>query len=64
MSLTWPYCWLVTHHFDQCDCSSTDLLTVDPHTPTPEPKKYDKTDGQWYTHDGVDVKETQARKSE
>ncbi|XP_020609428.1 uncharacterized protein LOC110048011 [Orbicella faveolata] len=39
-----------------------DLLTVDPHTPTPEPVKYDKTDGQWYTHDGVDIKETQQRK--
>ena len=37
-------------------------MTVDPHTPTPEPIKYDKTDGQWYTHDGVDVKETQQRK--
>lgn len=39
-----------------------DLLTIDPHTPTPEPVKYDKTDGQWYTHDGVDVKDTQQRK--
>ncbi|XP_073230892.1 uncharacterized protein [Porites lutea] len=39
-----------------------DLLTVTPHTPTPEPVTYDKTDGQWYTHDGVDVKETQSRK--
>ena len=39
-----------------------DLLTVDPHTPTPEPVRYDKKDGQWYTHDGVDVKETQQRK--
>jgi len=38
-----------------------DLLTVEPHTPTPEPVKYDKNDGQWYTHDGVDVKETQSR---
>ena len=40
----------------------TDLLTIDPHTPTPEPVGYDKTDGQWYTHDGVDVKDTQQRK--
>ncbi|PFX23761.1 hypothetical protein AWC38_SpisGene11675 [Stylophora pistillata] len=39
-----------------------DLLTVEPHTPTPEPVRYDKTDGQWYTHNGVDVKETQQRK--
>ena len=41
-----------------------DLLTVTPHTPTPEPVRYDKKDGQWYTHDGVDVKETQSRKGE
>ncbi|XP_074628047.1 uncharacterized protein LOC141885979 isoform X2 [Acropora palmata] len=39
-----------------------DLLTIESHTPTPEPTKFDKKDGQWYTHDGVDVKETQARK--
>ncbi|CAH3128322.1 unnamed protein product [Porites lobata] len=39
-----------------------DLLTMTPHTPTPEPVRYDKKDGQWYTHDGVDVKETQSRK--
>ena len=42
----------------------TDLLTIDPHTPTPEPVKYSKEDGQWYTHDGVDVKDTQQRKGE
>ena len=41
-----------------------DLLTVDPHTPTSEPVRYDKKDGQWYTHDGVDVKDTQQRKGE
>jgi len=39
-----------------------DLLTIEPHTPTPEPVGYDKKDGQWYTHDGVDVKDTQQRK--
>jgi len=39
-----------------------DLLTIEPHTPTPEPVRYDKQDGQWYTHDGVDVKDTQQRK--
>ena len=38
-----------------------DLLTIEPHTPTPEPVRY-KKDGQWYTHDGVDVKDTQQRK--
>ena len=39
-----------------------DLLTIDHHAPTPEPVTYDKTDGQWYSHDGVDVKETQQRR--
>jgi len=39
-----------------------DLLTIEPHTPTPEPVRYDKQDGQWYTHDGVDVRDTQQRK--
>ena len=47
--------WVVYFFFE-------DLLTVTPHTPTSEPVKVDKTDGQWYTHDGVDVKETQSRK--
>ena len=40
----------------------TDLLKVEPHTPTPEPVKYDKKDGQWYAHNGVDVQDTQQRK--
>ena len=40
----------------------SDLLTIDPHTPTPEPVRYDKKDGKWYTHDGVDVQDTQQRK--
>ncbi|RMX42572.1 hypothetical protein pdam_00016902 [Pocillopora damicornis] len=44
------------------NCSMVDLLTVEPHTPTPEPVRYDKTDGQWYNHDGVDIKDTQQRK--
>lgn len=41
-----------------------DLLTVTPYTPSPEPVKYDKKDGHWYSHDGVDVKETQQRKGQ
>ena len=41
-----------------------DLLKVEPHTPTPQKVEYDKKDGQWYTHDGVDIEETQARKGE
>ena len=40
-----------------------DLLTVIPHTPSPEKIMCDKKDGQWYTHDGVDIKETQQRNS-
>lgn len=39
-----------------------DLLIIDPHTPTPEPVKYDKKDGQWYAHDGVDVHDMLQRK--
>ena len=39
-----------------------DLLTVEPHVPTPEPLVHDKKDGQWYTHDGIDIKDTQQRK--
>lgn len=46
------------------NCSMVDLLTVEPHTPTPEPVRYDKTDGQWYNHDGVDINDTQQRKGE
>ena len=39
-----------------------DLLTMEARMFTPEPVKYEKKDGQWYTHDGVDVIETQTRK--
>ena len=41
---------------------STDLLTIEAHNPTPEPVIYDKKDGQWYTHEGVDVTDTQQKK--
>ena len=51
--------WKLTVKYDY---SITDLLTIEHHTPTPEPVKYDKKDGQWYTHDGVDVKDTQQRR--
>lgn len=40
----------------------TDLLKVEPHTPTSEPAKYERKDGQWYTHNGVDIQDTQQRK--
>ena len=35
---------------------------MESHAPSPEPVAYEKKDGQWYGHDGVDVKETQQRK--
>jgi len=35
---------------------------IEPHVSSPEPVKVDKKDGQWYTHDGVDVQDTQGRK--
>ena len=54
--------FLIVGHFSHCLLLPLDLLTIDHHTPTPGPVKYDKKDGQWYAHDGVDVKETQARK--
>lgn len=40
----------------------TDLLTMESHTPTSEPVKYERKDGQWYVQNGVDVKDTQQRK--
>ena len=40
----------------------TDLLKVEPHTPTSEPVKYERKDGQWYAHNGVDIQDTQQRK--
>lgn len=45
-----------------CHFLPLDLLTIEAHVFTPEPVKYDKKDGQWYAHDGVDVIDTQARK--
>ena len=66
--------FLVNHSVSFCNflCVSllgafvflSDLLSIEHHTPTPEKVTYDKTDGQWYTHDGVDVKETQQRLGE
>ena len=37
-------------------------LTIESHTPTSEPVKYERKDGQWYVQNGVDVKDTQQRK--
>ena len=35
---------------------------TEPHESSTEPVTYDKKDGQWYSHDGVDIKDTQGRK--
>jgi len=45
-----------------CVFSFADLLMIESHVSSPEPVKVDKKDGQWYTHDGVDVQDTQGRK--
>ena len=55
-------CYLLASLLSKSLFSTLDLLTIESHAPSPEPAKYDKTDGQWYTHDGVDNKETQQRK--
>ena len=59
MHVVYKMCSLI---ISMVSISIVDLLTVEPHTPTPEPVQYDKKDGQWYGHDGVDVKDTQERK--
>ena len=59
MHVVYKMCSLI---INMVSISIVDLLTVEPHTPTPEPVQYDKKDGQWYGHDGVDVKDTQERK--
>lgn len=59
MHVVYKMCYLI---INLVSISIVDLLTVDPHTPTPEPVQFDKKDGQWYGHDGVDVKDTQERK--
>ena len=56
--------WLLCVSLDSQWFSIADLLVVEPHTPRGDPVKYNKKDGQWYTHDGVDVKETQSRRGE
>ena len=49
---------VITGFFFNCP----DLLKIEPNTPATEPVKYDKKDGQWYTHNGVDMQDTQQRK--
>ena len=38
--------------------SFTDLLTIEPHTPSPEPKKYHKNGGDWNNNDAKETKGT------
>ena len=59
MHVVYKMCSLI---ISMVSISIVDLLTVEPHAPTAEPVQYDKKDGQWYGHDGVDVKDTQERK--
>lgn len=40
----------------------TDLLTVEPHIPSPEPQRYEKKGGDWYSQDNVDGGKSKARK--
>ena len=61
MHIVYKMCSLI---INMVSISIVDLLTVEPHTPTPEPVQFDKKDGQWYGHDGVDVKDTQERKGD
>lgn len=61
MHVVYKMCSLI---INMVSISIVDLLTVEPHTPTPEPVQFDKKDGQWYGHDGVDVKDTQERKGD
>ena len=35
--------------------ASTDLLTIEPHTPTATPQKYEKKGGAWYNQDGMET---------
>ena len=34
-----------------------DLLTIEDHTPSPEPLKYDKKGGDWYNQDDMVIKD-------
>ena len=61
MHVVYKMCSLI---INMVSISIVDLLMVEPHTPTPEPVQFDKKDGQWYGHDGVDVKDTQERKGD
>ena len=53
---------IISGMYNNLHFAPLDLLTIEAHVFTPEPVKYEKKDGQWYTHDGVDVIETQTRK--
>lgn len=40
----------------------TDLLSSESHTPSPEPKRYEKKGGEWYTQDNVDGNSPKGKK--
>lgn len=56
-NVTWRPLIFVSH-----DIKFIDLLTITPHTPSTEPVRYDKKEGQWYSHDAVNVKGTPQKK--
>jgi len=33
-----------------------DLLRIEPHTPSPEPRRYEKNGGDWYNHGNTEAK--------
>ena len=33
----------------------SDLLTIEPHTPSPEPQRYQKNGGDWYSQNNKDT---------
>ena len=35
----------------------SDLLTIEDHTPSPEPLKYEKKGGDWYNQDDMVIKD-------
>lgn len=44
------------------DILVTDLLTMEAHTPSPEPQRYQKKGGDWYNQDNLDGSKTRDRK--
>ena len=38
--------------------SVSDLLTMEPHTPSPEPQRYQKNGGDWYNQNSTETPST------